>query len=465
MKVVIRHNILSSITDAASFISAYWVTYGLWHFLAGTSLAGDIPGAVVFTQFFALALMAQFLVFLWEGVYHQTGSLLEIHASRRLLRGLLIAPIPILTISFIPLFASIDKPMIIVACMLNLLINPMMRSMFVINQLPQFDKNVPPKKLLILGNGTAGECLLRRIVEDLQSRYQLIGFLERSSERVGQRVTTNSLEIKGSTQVLGSYSHLERFTLGSKLDEVWINDPALSTTELDRIFKVCKENEIEVSLVPTIGDYPPQSLEVEMLDIVPIIRKRQVVQRPFYEFFKRIFDLSISAMLLLFFTPIMGTIALLIKRDSPGPVFFTQTRIGRNGKPFKIYKFRSMQADSDPYDMSPENIDDERITKIGKLFRRTSLDELPQLFNVFLGSMSLVGPRPEMPFIVQQYNDMQRMRLAVKPGVTGPWQVSADRSIPIHQNLDYDLFYIQNRSILLDLTLLWRTLFITMKGI
>lgn len=93
------------------------------------------------------------------------------------------------------------------------------------------------------------------------------------------------------------------------------------------------------------------------------------------------------------------------------------------------------------------------------------MDELPQLLNVFRGEMSLVGPRPEMPFIVDQYNDLERIRLAVKPGITGLWQLSADRSLPIHKNLDYDLFYIQNRSFLLDLTLLWRTLYQAMHGI
>jgi lipopolysaccharide/colanic/teichoic acid biosynthesis glycosyltransferase len=158
-------------------------------------------------------------------------------------------------------------------------------------------------------------------------------------------------------------------------------------------------------------------------------------------------------------------IALLIRLDSSGPAVFVQKRVGLNGRLFDIYKFRSMYIDVPRYDLSPATSDDRRITRIGRLLRRTSLDELPQLVNVLLGDMSLVGPRPEMPFVVEFYNSRQRQRLQVTPGITGLWQLSADRVFQIHENIEYDLYYIRNRSIFIDTAILVHTLFVAMRGV
>lgn len=182
-----------------------------------------------------------------------------------------------------------------------------------------------------------------------------------------------------------------------------------------------------------------------------------------YAFCKRAIDLVISALLLTLFAPLLALIALLVRLDSPGPALFVQKRVGRNGELFDIYKFRSMYAGSAKYALSPTTSRDPRITRTGRLLRRTSLDELPQLLNVLLGSMSLVGPRPEMPFVVQRYDEQQRQRLSVTPGITGLWQLSPCRSFPIHQNVHYDLYYIRNRTLWMDIAILLQTLFLTMR--
>jgi lipopolysaccharide/colanic/teichoic acid biosynthesis glycosyltransferase len=130
-----------------------------------------------------------------------------------------------------------------------------------------------------------------------------------------------------------------------------------------------------------------------------------------------------------------------------------------------MFKFRTMHVDAAPYDYSPSVPTDPRITRIGKFLRRTSLDELPQLLNVLLGQMSLVGPRPEMPFIVQQYTDRERQRLEVKPGITGLWQLSGDRAYLIHQNVEYDLYYLQHRNFFMDLAIILHTSVFAMRGI
>jgi lipopolysaccharide/colanic/teichoic acid biosynthesis glycosyltransferase len=183
-----------------------------------------------------------------------------------------------------------------------------------------------------------------------------------------------------------------------------------------------------------------------------------------YEVTKRALDVSVSSLLVLSLAPLFLLIALLVWLDSPGPVFFVQKRVGRNGVFFNIYKFRSMHVTARRYEASPVQRWDIRITPIGRFLRRTSLDELPQLLNVLKGDMSLVGPRPEMPFIVQRYDSRQAQRLQVIPGITGLWQLSADRAFPIHENIQHDLDYIRNRSLFTDLAILLHTPLKALRG-
>jgi len=160
--------------------------------------------------------------------------------------------------------------------------------------------------------------------------------------------------------------------------------------------------------------------------------------------------------------PLILAGAAAIRLDSPGPVFFRQKRIGLGGRAFTIYKLRTMRQDAPAYAEHPRTTDDPRITAVGRFLRRSCIDELPQLWNVLRGEMSLVGPRPEMPQLVQEYREVQRERLAVKPGITGLWQISADRAFRIHDNMQYDLYYIEHRGLTLDLAILMMTPFVMM---
>jgi lipopolysaccharide/colanic/teichoic acid biosynthesis glycosyltransferase len=181
------------------------------------------------------------------------------------------------------------------------------------------------------------------------------------------------------------------------------------------------------------------------------------------EFAKRAMDATLSSVVLVLLSPFLIFLAILIRLDTPGSPFFVQTRVGRGGRLFHIYKFRSMHKAVPKYDLSPTTSADLRITRLGRSLRKYSLDELPQLINVLRGDMSLVGPRPEMPFIVEHYNSQQRQRLQATPGITGLWQLSADRALPIHQNIHHDLYYIQNRSLSMDLGILIRTVLFAMS--
>ena len=156
---------------------------------------------------------------------------------------------------------------------------------------------------------------------------------------------------------------------------------------------------------------------------------------------------------------------MFVRLDSPGPVFFRQKRIGLHGGAFTIFKFRTMGVQHCGSGVSPSESSDPRITRVGRWLRKTSIDELPQLWNVLRGDMALVGPRPEMPFIVEKYTPTQRARLDALPGVTGVWQLSADRCRPIHENVHYDLYYLRHRSPFFDMAILLHTIFFAMRGV
>jgi len=189
---------------------------------------------------------------------------------------------------------------------------------------------------------------------------------------------------------------------------------------------------------------------------------------------KRTFDVLTTGAMLMVGWPVMVLIALAIRLDTPGAVIFKQQRVGENGQLFWMYKFRTMCQDAEArgpqlgFDQTGHPVykwpNDTRVTRVGHMLRRTSLDELPQLFNVMRGDMSLVGPRPEMQFLVERYDSWQRQRLAVPPGITGWWQVSGRSDLPMHLNTQFDLYYIRNYSLWLDVRILWKTVWVVMKG-
>jgi exopolysaccharide biosynthesis polyprenyl glycosylphosphotransferase len=173
---------------------------------------------------------------------------------------------------------------------------------------------------------------------------------------------------------------------------------------------------------------------------------------------KRFFDEIAAILFVLATLPLWLLIMLLIKLDSQGPIFFRQERVGFQGRKFLMYKFRSMHTHTPKYAKTPKKQKDPRITRLGVFLRRTSVDELPQLINVIKGDMSLVGPRPEMPFMVEKYKPIYRYRFLVLPGITGLWQVSGRTEKPLEENIKYDLYYIKNQTLLLDFVILLRTL-------
>jgi exopolysaccharide biosynthesis polyprenyl glycosylphosphotransferase len=237
---------------------------------------------------------------------------------------------------------------------------------------------------------------------------------------------------------------------------------------LNRLFWELQDVKVDLQITSGTIDLLASRMTVQSVAGIPLFYVRRTGISRFQRTMKRAVDVVGSALGLILLSPVIGGIALWIKRDSEGGAFFTQVRTGRGGRPFVCVKFRSMFVDAEDRRAELEHLsegpgllfklkEDPRVTKVGHVLRRYSLDELPQLWNVLKGEMSLVGPRPALPSEVEQYDDWIRNRLKVKPGMTGLWQVSGRAETSFSDYIRYDLFYIQNWSFSLDLWVLWRT--------
>lgn len=267
---------------------------------------------------------------------------------------------------------------------------------------------------------------------------------------------------------LGGRHTLDEMRLKHGIKRVVVAKPEM---EEDELIELCGQLEalgIDYQVVPRLYHFFSQRFTIDNLDSIPLITLNRNPGRPLFRFFKAGFDRVVAALLLLLLAPFFLLIALLIKRESTGPVFFSQVRVGHRERTFRMLKFRTMHHDMCVDAVTPRSRTDPRITPIGRFLRRTSLDELPQLVNVLRGEMSLVGPRPEMPFIVGHIkNDIEdpvyHLRFEVKPGITGLWQISSARKAPIQENIDYDLYYLENQTIFLDLIILFLTLLAVLR--
>lgn len=291
--------------------------------------------------------------------------------------------------------------------------------------------------------------------------FTLVGLIAHEEEpRAGDTVP-----VEGDTPVLGSSKQINEILRKHEIEEVFLAIAHLEATEQLNLLNIAERPGINVNVVSNIFDVLSDQAKAEEIGSFPVVTLRDG-QRPLHQrVLKGLLDvvcgLAGIVVWLLFFH---WWIAIRIKADSPGPVFFSQDRVGRDGRKFRIYKYRTMYVEAPVYGVAPTEEEDPRVTRFGRWLRKTSLDELPQLLNVLFGDMSMVGPRPEMPFIVEKYDPWQKRRLDVKPGVTGLWQVIGRKNLPLHLNMQYDFYYIKNQSFLLDVEILFRTIPAVLKG-
>jgi len=291
-----------------------------------------------------------------------------------------------------------------------------------------------------------------------------VAFVDDNAAKVGCAIFELGYENRRSASVMRGPMSRQLVT-ECAADLVVIAIPSLQHERFHRAAEEAMAANARVSFVPSHFVHSDPLVDFQDIDGVLLASFSRDPRRFTYEWAKRILDFSGAAALLAVSSPLFLLLGLLIKLDSKGPALFRQERIGLNGRRFCMFKFRTMYTDAPVYAYSPKESDDRRITRVGRFLRRTSLDELPQLLNVVLGNMSMVGPRPEMPFIVETYTERHAQRLQVKPGITGLWQLSGDRNYLIHENIEYDLYYIKHRNFFMDIAILLHTTIFAMRGI
>jgi exopolysaccharide biosynthesis polyprenyl glycosylphosphotransferase len=270
-------------------------------------------------------------------------------------------------------------------------------------------------------------------------------------------------------------NELINLIMQNRVHDVIISTDYTEREELNNILGSLHRLPLKVWLIPDYFQLSLHKAGIENFAGIPMLDIRAPALNDDQRLVKRAFDLIISLISLPFIFILMGIIAVLIRRDSPGPIIFRQQRIGENSKLFNMLKFRTMKDSTDEPDQTLEppgggvsaahkQKNDPRVTRIGRFLRHTSLDELPQIFNVIKGEMSLVGPRPELPDLVDRYEPWQRLRFTAPQGVTGWWQINGRSDKPMHLNTNYDIHYVQHYSIWLDFYILLKTIPVVLSG-
>ena len=322
-------------------------------------------------------------------------------------------------------------------------------------------------RVLIIGADSLG----REVAQALEGyRYmglETVGFIAEDPQKQGAIIE--------DLPVLGTLDQACDVVKDHGIEEVVIALKHHERTRLANLIAELQKYPVRVKVVPDFFDLAFPRAQVGIFAGIPMIGLREPAIDGFQLFVKRLFDLIVTVFMLLLLWPLLLLIAILIKLDSPGPVIFKQQRMGENGKIFWMYKFRSMVVGAEEHWNEVARLtedgkiihkvrDDPRVTRVGRWLRRWSLDELPQLFNVLKGEMSLVGPRPELPWLVELYEPWQRKRFAAPPGMTSWWVINGRSDKPLHLHTEDDLYYIQNYSLLLDLRILWKTIGAVLKG-
>ncbi|HYJ88127.1 MAG TPA: sugar transferase [Pyrinomonadaceae bacterium] len=334
---------------------------------------------------------------------------------------------------------------------------------------------------LVVGKGPEAAFCIREMRERPSLGYRVIGSVESRS------VESNPAGNYEGVPVVSDLAGLPEAIRKTGANEVIITDPNVDGDALFDVMMRCgRRRGVEFRIAPNLFNCLPSKTEVDQIGALPMIRLFREPLSDFARGVKRFSDLVIASLTLAVFSPFWLLIALLIKLDSKGPVLYQQERVGMDGRIFLVYKFRtmSMNGDSEIHreyqrkfiaghaeaNLGDSNRptyklrNDPRITRVGRALRRFSLDEVPQLFNVLRGDMSIVGPRPPIPYEVEAYELRHRKRLDMKPGLTGLWQVSGRNRLPFEEMVKLDLFYIENWSMLFDLKIILRTVLVMLRG-
>lgn len=315
-------------------------------------------------------------------------------------------------------------------------------------------KGLNVKHILVIGAGELGEKFARKIKQNEYIGYNIIGYLDDNLEN-GHKIL--------DSKVIGNINDLSHVILTNRIDKAVITVSPVHHKLIDHIVDILEKYGVEAEIVPDYYRYFPANPYIDLIDDMPIIKLRYVpLDKSFNNVLKRVLDIILAIAFIVITSPILILTALMVKITSPGPIIFKQERVGLHRKKFDIYKFRSMKVQNRKYEKYQWTVkDDSRKTRFGSFIRKTNIDELPQLFNILKGEMSLIGPRPERPYFVKKFRDeipKYMIKHYVRPGMTGLAQVNGLRGdTSIKKRVKYDIYYVENWNLVMDIKIFFKT--------
>lgn len=452
------HVILDALVIVGAYAMAWFIRFesGIWEFFhAEESFVGRLDASVYFSA----------LIFIVPG-YLVLNHLFNLYTSKRyssakrdvanVIKANTIGVLLFITVLYVVDQKEFSRGLIFVFCGLNIIgqsgtricIRKVLRSFR--------EKGYNIKYVLLVGYSKAAEQYIDRIMQNPQWGYVVRGVLD-------DHIPRGTL-YKG-VKVLGSIGNLEIILPENKLDEIAITLSLKDYDMLERIVGLCEKSGVHTKFIPDYNSVIPSKPYTEDLNGLPVINIRHVpLTNTLNSMAKRAVDIAGSVFAIVLFSPVFIITAVLVRCTSRGPVIFKQERVGLHNKPFQMYKFRTMEMQKPSKEQKSWTVkDDPRVTRVGKILRKTSIDEIPQFFNVFKGDMSIVGPRPERPFFVEKFKEeipRYMIKHQVRPGITGWAQVNGYRGdTSIRKRIDCDLYYIENWTMALDFKILFLTIF------
>ena len=445
------HVVIDALVIVLSYIIAWFIQI---HILVKDS-AGTLP---VQTYMFALVFLVPGFLLLYYAFNLYTPKRVQ---GRRLEAANIFSANMIGLLVFMFVLYLINEPnfsrsMIFMFIGINYIFTVIERNLIRLVLMDIRRRGMNQKHIILVGYSRAAEEFIDRIVQNPQWGYKINGILDDT--------VAAGTEYK-KIRVIGTTSQLERILGRNNLDEIAITLGLNEYYKLQQIVAACEKSGVHTKFIPDYMNIIPTKPYTEDLLGLPVINIRHVpLTNTFNMMIKRAMDIVGSIFCIILFSPVMLAAAVMIKLTSPGPLIFTQVRVGLHNKPFKMYKFRSMEVQSPSEEKKGWTTrNDPRVTKVGRFIRKTSIDEMPQFFNVLKGDMSLVGPRPERPQYVEKFREeipRYMVKHQVRPGVTGWAQVNGYRgNTSIRKRIEHDIYYIENWSVGLDIKILFLTVF------
>jgi len=448
-----RHVVLLLASDVGSCVAAVLAAYGL-RFVTPEAWFGPLAQPLtMYLKALPVVLALWVVVFEGLGLYRVSRIIRPFHDLFDTFHAVTLATILVAAVSFLSL-TNYSRAMLFLFWGVGLVLVGTGRSVLSGVRERALRAGVARSRTAIVGRGELAQLIARRLQSHPELGYEPIGFVQAHAD--GAEETAEPC--------LGTLAELPQIVAGEHVDEVIVAHLGLGPGELLAVVGRCEHLPVEFRVLAGPFEVLTGQAVIEGLTDLPTIELRQRDFPLWAEAVKRLADLLLAALLMVVLSPLWLVLAVLVRRQTGVSALFRQVRVGHYGRDFVMYKFRSMREDSDPYAPSPDDPGDPRITPIGRWMRRFSLDEMPQLLNVLRGDMSLVGPRPEMRFIVDRYEPWQMRRLDAKPGLTGLWQILGRKDLPLTANIEYDFYYIRNRSLLLDLAIVLRTIPLVVRG-